>query len=465
MSRRERTRSAAERAQKALLDVLAATPEGLTRAEAQQRAGLMEVSPATVLRWLNEIIVRGLVRADGETRSRRYWAVHAASPRMVGETTDVDGLPVSAEGEEVRRQVSRSITNRRPTSYVRGLLDSYRPNESFYVPAATRRHLMDLGQTTTSPQPGGTYAREILQRFLIDLAWNSSRLEGNTYSLLDTERLLVEDIPAAGKDQVERQMILNHKAAIEWVVEEVSDAPLRIRAPLLRNLHAMLMQNLVGDPADEGRVRTRPVQISGSTFIPLAIPQQIEEFLTQVALTADAVEDPFEQSLFLLVHIPYLQPFIDGNKRTARLAANLSLIRDNLRPLTFVDVPQRAFVEAMLGVYELRRVELLRDIFVWSYERSCARYAAVAQSLGEPDLFRLAHRELIKAAVAAMVRSGRGTVDIADFIEPLSAKLGLGERPRFIAVVEAEIRGLNEGNFARCGLRAAEFAAWNSRRQ
>ncbi len=107
---------------------------------------------------------------------------------------------------------------------------------------------------------------------------------------------MIEDEAASGTDHVEKQMILNHKAAIEWMVEVAGVEPLRIRSSLLRNLHALVMENQVGDRADEGRVRTRPVLIGGSTFIPLAIPQQIEECLTQVALVADAITDPFEQS-------------------------------------------------------------------------------------------------------------------------------------------------------------------------
>lgn len=459
MSRGEKNR-ATESAVNALLRVLENASEGLTRAEAQRRAGLDDASSATVRRWLHELIDSGRVRSEGETKSRRYLAVRMPASAVTSHL-ETDGIvPVSVEGESVRRQVTQPISSRRPNSYIRGFLDSYRPNETFYLPAGMRRHLMELGRTTTTPQPGGTYARQILQRLLIDLSWNSSRLEGNTYSLLDTERLLVEDMAASGKGPVEKQMILNHKAAIEWVVGVVGDGPPRIRASLLCNLHALLMENLVGDPADEGRVRSRPVQIGGSTFIPLAIPQQIQECLTQVALVADAITDPFEQSFFFLVHLPYLQPFIDGNKRTARLAANLPLIRENLRPLTFVDVEEKIFVEAVLGVYELRRVELLRDVFAWSYERSCARYSAIQQSLGEPDPFRLAHRVLIKDTVAALVRGGHSAEDIDDALAPFAERLPASERPRFQAVVETELRGLHDGNFGRLGLRPSEFEAW-----
>jgi len=98
--------------------------------------------------------------------------------------------------------------------------------------------------------------------------------------------------------------------------------------------------------------------------------------------------------------MPYLQPFEDVNKRVSRLSANISLIRRNLCPLSFVDVPDRAYIDGILGVYELNRIELLRDVFVWAYERSCARYSAVRQSLGEPDPFRLRYRKKIYEFVA-----------------------------------------------------------------
>ncbi len=101
------------------------------------------------------------------------------------------------------------------------------------------------------------------------------------------------------------------------------------------------------------------------------------------------IEDPFEQALFMMVHLPYLQPFEDVNKRVARLAANISLNRQNLVPISFIDVPDSLHIKGILCVYELNRVELLKDVFLWAYERSSARYSALRQSLGEPDPFRL----------------------------------------------------------------------------
>ena len=134
------------------------------------------------------------------------------------------------------------------------------------------------------------------------------------------------------------------------------------------------------------------------------MPQLIEESFQQILDTVTAITDPFEQAFFVMVHLPYLQPFEDVNKRVSRLALNIPLIRQNLSPLSFVDVPLRPYIDGLLGVYELNRIELLRDVFVWAYDRSSARYAAVRRSLGEPDPFRLRYRALIVEIVADVVR-------------------------------------------------------------
>src|SRR5262249_52846804 len=130
----------------------------------------------------------------------------------------------------------------------------------------------------------------------------------------------------------------------------------------------------------------------------------ISECFQQVIDTANAIKNPFEQAFFLMVHLPYLQPFEDVNKRVSRLAANLPLIRGNFCPLSFVDVPGQLYINGLLGVYELNQVELLAEVFAWAYERSCLRYSAVRKTLGEPDPFRVRYRTLRKETVAKVVR-------------------------------------------------------------
>ena len=198
-----------------------------------------------------------------------------------------------------------------------------------------------------------------------------------------------------------------------------------------------------------------------TVYHPLEVPQLIEECFQQILDTATVIVDPFEQAFFAMVHLPYLQPFEDVNKRVSRLAANISLIRQNLCPLSFVDVPERAYVDGILGVYELNRTELLCDVFVWAYERSCARYSAVRRSLGEPDPFRLRYRTLVADTIAEIVRGGMDKKIAAAFIQRRAAEdVTQEDRARFIEVVETEVMNLHEGNIARYHLQPAQYQLW-----
>jgi Fic family protein len=162
-----------------------------------------------------------------------------------------------------------------------------------------------------------------------------------------------------------------------------------------------------------------------------------------------------------MVQLPYLQAFDDVNKRVSRLAANIPLIKTNLIPLTFLDVPRDLYTQAILGVYELNRVALLKDTYLWAYQRSAERYAAAQQSLGEPDPFRLKHRDALRHVVGTLVRDKYNRKDALKFLENWCAEnIPADERAKFIEVSEDEILALHEGNFARYKIRPSEFDAW-----
>ena len=349
---------------------------------------------------------------------------------------------------------------RDPVGYNRSFLDDYRPNKTFYLSDIYRSQLNDAGGAPEKGLPPGTYAKTLMGRLLIDLSWNSSRLEGNTYSLLETERLIEMGESSEGKDVKESQMILNHKSAIEMLVDSVSEVG--INAYTIRNLHALLSDNLLVDPGACGRLRTISVGISGSAFNPLDNPQMIGECFDQVLVTADAITDPFEQAFFLLVHLPYLQPFEDVNKRVSRLAANIPLIQRNLCPLSFVDVPEEDYSLATLGVYELNRIEYLAEVFVWAYQRSSKKYSAVRQSLGDPDPFRLRYRDAITDVVSRIVRSQLDQKAALAVIGDAAKRLPDSDRKKFTEVVEVELMRLHDGNTARYRLRPSEFQAWKA---
>nr|WP_304350051.1 hypothetical protein [Comamonas testosteroni] len=164
-----------------------------------------------------------------------------------------------------------------------------------------------------------------------------------------------------------------------------------------------------------------------------------------------------------MVHLPYLQPFEDVNKRVSRLAANIPFIRHNLCPLSFIDVPQQAYADAMLGVYELNRVELLRDVFVWAYERSCQQYVAVKQHLVPPDLFRLRHRQALAEVVGAIVRQGDAPTE-QTVRGKMPSSVPLAEQDHFVQLVLAEFAALHVGNAVRFGIRPLEFLGWQGNR-
>ena len=446
-------------------EILRQHPEGRT---ASQIAGALTSAPPrrTLQYRLKSLVDSKRLVMEGTDRWARYRlprmvdiAVHAVAGHPTVRVQLEVVPPLSRAAAEIREYVRQPPAGRQPVGYDRGFLESYRPNKVFYLSQAERELLLDVGRPVDANQPAGTYARQILNRLLIDLSWNSSRLEGNTYSLLDTERLLELGEETEGKQQLEAQMILNHKAAIEFLVEDAGMIGFDRRTIL--NLHALLADNLLADSRAAGRLRHIAVGIDGSVFHPLETPAVIEECFEQVLATASAISDPFEQAFFVMVQLPYLQPFDDVNKRVSRLAANIPLIKANLVPLSFEDVPRDLYTEGILGVYEMKRIELLRDVFIWAYGRSAARYAAVRQSIGEPDPFRLQHRSALREVVGAVIRERMDKRQASVHVVAWTQEhIDQPQHEQFRQVVERELLSLHEGNFARYRVRPSEFEAW-----
>jgi len=450
----------------AIVAIVAAHPDGVQVKTI--REGLeFELPPRMLQRRLALLIEQKRLTVEGRGRGSRYRLPditgysHVVLDDVTVEARGEVYVPVSPEGAAVKQAVRNPIQDRKPVGYNRAFLDEYRPNDTYYLSPATRQHLLKIGRSQDTRHPAGTYVRQIFNRLLIDLSWNSSRLEGNTYSLLETERLLELGEAAEGKNALEAQMILNHKAAIEMLVEQAED--IGFNRYTILSLHALLSDNLLADSQACGRLRTIRVGIGGTVYHPLEVPQLIDECFHQILDTAAAISDPFEQAFFVMVHLPYLQPFEDVNKRVSRLAANLPLIRDNLSPLSFVDVPKHAYAEGMIGVYELNQIELLRDVFVWAYERSCQRYSAVRQSLGEPDPFRLHYRELVSELIIEIVSNIMDKKTATAFIKKRALEsVPQADRARFIEVTETEVMSLHEGNIARYRLRPAQYQTWKA---
>ncbi len=441
----------------AIVAIVTAHPEGLSIDDLT--AQLPEFPRRTLQRYLAQLASAGRVHAVGGSSSRRYLP---SRPRASGDEAPGAARGAAREwrpqaGVEVEQLVRRPLYQRTPVGYRREFLDAYRPNRDYYLAAPVRAHLHDVGRSPDGARPAGTYARQVLGRLLIDLSWASSRLEGNTYSRLDTQNLIEFGRVAEGKDQIEAQMILNHKAAIEMLVD--SAETVSFNRYTLQNLHAALADNLLSDPRAVGRLRTIMVSISGTTFQPTGIPQLIEESFDQILRKAGAIQDPFEQAMFVLVQIPYLQPFEDVNKRVSRVAASIPFVRDNLAPLSFVDVPTRAYVDAILGVYELNRVELMGELFAWAYERSCERFTTIRDALPAPDPLRLRYRAELAEIVRDTVKDG-DPIDPARLRERAAGVVDAANLATVIAMAINELHLLHEGSIARFGLRLSEFREW-----
>lgn len=467
-----------------VLAILRDHPAGLGRdaiAQEYQRRSDAAIRWRTLLRRLEDLIGEGRVSpigggpgrtyklADGQppapptltsadTRERR------AEPTAEERAQPEENVPLSTGGTEVRALVRQPIAKRPPVSYQDEFLHGYDPGTTWYLTDAMRQQLHDRGRTPDADRPAGTFAHEIFERLLIDLAWASSRLEGNTYSRLDTKNLLDFGVRAEGKDATDAQMILNHKKAIELLVDQAGE--IGFNRFTLSNLHAALSENLLDDPADEGRVpRTRIVHITGTTYQPIGISQRIADLFDLFLQKAAAITDPFEQAFFAMVHIPYLQPFIDVNKRTSRLAANIPLIKANLCPLSFVGVPEQEYVKGTLGVYEYTRIELLRDVFLFAYERSCAQYRAVREAMGQPDPVRLRYRQQLAKLVreTVLARKAPQIGELRTWAESRADPAVPPEnRDRFAEVALDVLVNLHEGSIARYDLRPSEFEAWKA---
>lgn len=443
-----------------LLNSINSSANGMSMSELM--AMYPEIARRSAQRQVAKLVEYGQVISQGEGRARRYFGVDTSQEVAVQENKPDDFptfIPVSADSQDILNYINQPLEARHPVGYQRDLLDSYEPNKTGYLSESLRRQLHKMGKTTNSDAPAGTYSRAILNRLLIDLSWASSHLEGNTYSRLDTRELIEHGKSAEGKATIETQMILNHKLAIELLVESIETA--EFNRYTLMNIHSALAENLLPNPADEGRIRQHAVDIGQSVYRPLSVSVQIEDALDVLLNKASQINDAFEQSFFMMVHLPYLQPFADINKRTSRLAANLPLFRANLCPLTFLDVPEQAYSRATLGVYEMGRVELLRDLYVWAYERSTQEYLAIKQDLAEPDPLRLIWRNFIKQTIYLVVMNP--DKDPLTLIQQsVKAEVPVAEQKDLQALIIEEVKRLHEGVLARYGLRPSEYTAWKT---
>lgn len=417
----------------AILDYIAAHP-GVGR-ENIRRDVAPDVSETTMWRTLKRLTDEGKLTVTGKARATGYTIAGSAV---------------------VRAYLQTPYNRRAPKSYKKEFLDGYVPDRSFYLSTPDRERLHEAGRPAGPPLPAGTYARRILERLLVDLAWASSRMEGNTYDILETEQLVRFGEEASGKDRKETVMILNHKEAIQYLVDNIGE--IGINRQDICNIHALLADGLLIDPAMAGRLRRLPAGIGHSSYMPLDDEFAIEEEFGIIIEKAAAIADPFEQSFFLLVHIPYLQAFADVNKRTSRIASNMPLLKADLAPMSFMTMDDRTYIDGLIGIYEINNVSLLREVYVDAYLESATNYKTLRAEVDLPEKAAVAYRDFVKEAVRHSVLVWKEFK--ADNVMNMAAAADIPDedRQQVVDYVGAQFRGLHEGNAIRFKLKPDDLA-------
>jgi fido (protein-threonine AMPylation protein) len=364
----------------------------------------------------------------------------------------------SEKSKKILEQIRRPIYKRTPTSYVDTWFDAYQPNHHFYIPLELRLQLYKAGKRSPFSTPAGTYAHQIFNRLLIDLSYNSSRLEGNTYSLLDTQKLILEGISPEGKFDDGKTMILNHKEAIRYLVDAAPK--LKINEETIYTLHFLLSDGLLETTRYAGKVRDHGVHIGGSTYVPFENPKQLEARLALIIKKAALIEDPYEQSLFLLVHISYLQAFADINKRTARLSANIPLIKNNLVPLSFHDIERDDYASAMIAVYELQDIHPILDLYIFSYMRTCSMYDSTVKT-SRFDEIRVRCRQQRRDIISGIINYNLIGKAMNDYIATQTSKfIKKEDQDSFMEDVMQDLKEINEVRIFGLTITPAQLKNW-----
>ena len=313
-------------------------------------------SLATIKRILTKLIQEHLVVSSGKGKSTRY---NLSPEYKLFEQVDIEKYyKKEIDEREIKEHFNFSI------------ISEVLPNTNLFTENELTKlnELQEIFTKNISELSELEFKKE-LERLAIDLSWKSSQIEGNTYSLLETEKLLKEKETASGKTKEEAMMLLNHKDAIDFIVEN-PDYLFPLTVSGIEDIHSILTKELAVDR----NIRKRRVGISGTNYKPIDNEFQIKEALTGMCDLINRKENIFEKSLLALILISYIQPFVDGNKRTARIVSNAILMQHKYCPISFRTVDSVDYKKAMLLFYEQNNITSVKKIFIEQYEFAVKTY-------------------------------------------------------------------------------------------
>lgn len=316
----------------------------------------ISVSYATLKRILTKLKSNNYIETVGQGKATKY----ILSPAFeLIQPIDVEKY---YEDEIDKRQIIENFN----FDVISNILTEY---QVFTENELQKLDLLQKKYTKNSSELSENEYKKELERLAIDLSWKSSQIEGNTYSLLETERLLKEKETASGKTKEEAIMLLNHKDALDFIIEN-NDYLIPLTVSKIEDIHSILTKEL----AVERNLRKRRVGISGTNYKPLDNEFQILEALQNTCKLINKKENIFEKALLALVLISYIQPFMDGNKRTARIISNAILMNYNYCPLSFRTVDSIDYKKAMLLFYEQNNISSIKEIFINQFEFAVKTY-------------------------------------------------------------------------------------------
>ena len=343
-----------EKNQNLIIEYIAKNPLKSSK-EIHEGIGI-DIGYATVKRILNKIKENNFVELEGKGRGTKYKISSSYSiiyPIDIEEyfLTEVDDRIIK---EEFNLELIPTTLNE---------VQLFTVEELDHLNKLQAKYTENL-QTLSDSQ----YHKE-LERLAIDLSWKSSQIEGNTYSLLETERLLKEKETAEGKNKDEATMLFNHKEAIDFIVENPDYLdPIEIKR--IEDIHSILTKELGVDR----NIRKRRVGISGTNYKPLDNEYQIREALQQMCNLVNTTKNVFEKALILLVLLSYIQAFTDGNKRLARIVSNACLVSNKYCPISYRTIDSVEYKKAMLIFYEQNNISVFKNIFMNQFEFAVNTY-------------------------------------------------------------------------------------------
>lgn len=315
-----------------------------------------KISYATLKRILSKLISENFIITTGKGKGTKY---------LISPAYELI-LPIDIDQYYEREIDDRKINEVFSLDLITEILPHHSVFTNIELNKLTR---LQSEYKTNVAQLSENERKKELDRLAIDLSWKSSQIEGNTYSLLETERLLREKETASGKTKEEAIMLLNHKDALDFIIGNPDYLrPLSISK--IEDIHSILIKEL----AVERNLRKRRIGISGTNYRPLDNEFQISEALKSSCDVINGKDNVFEKALLALVLISYIQPFMDGNKRTARIVSNAILLNYNHCPLSFRTVDSIDYKKAMLLFYEQNNISSFKEVFIDQFEFAVRTY-------------------------------------------------------------------------------------------